>query len=708
MLTSVTHSLHQFLRAGVIATAALLPLAVLPHRTALAQAPTGSADATVLAAREALRKNDRAGLLAARNTLARTRHPLAQWADYWELNNRLAEAQQPELEAFYARWPKTYVEDRLRNDWLLELGRRQDWANLRVEFPRFRMNDDREVTCYWLTTQHLDGQDVRAAALPVWQTLRDADDGCTLLGKTLFEAKVFTTEDAWQAARLATEGNRLRTARNAAALVSTAAGIGVAELWRDPARFLNHPASVGLQRELAVLALMRLAVVDPEAAATQLESQWQRQLSASQAGTAWAHLAKQAALKQQTQAASYAERAWRLRAQAVRTGHELGWSDELLAWHVRAALRQPAGEKSRWLLMQQATAAMSAKEQADPAWVYWRARGTQALAAAGAEGDAARSEARQALLGLAGLGVSGGFYAKLAAEDLGQRAGLSSAAAAVQASELNAARGHPGLTRGLQLISLGLRSEGVREWNFSLRGMNDRELLAAAQTACLAEVWDRCINTSERTRSDIDMAQRFPLVHIDVITRTARQTGVDPALELLLIRQESRFIMDARSGVGASGLMQLMPATARYVAKKQGVPYSASDINDRDLNLRLGMAYLKDVLDDFGGSMPMATAAYNAGPGRPRRWRDGPPMEPAAWAESIPFNETRDYVKKVLSNAVVYSLLLGAASSPGSNTATAAAASAAPPNPGTSLKARLGPLIAPRGAAAPPFNTQLP
>jgi soluble lytic murein transglycosylase len=156
-----------------------------------------------------------------------------------------------------------------------------------------------------------------------------------------------------------------------------------------------------------------------------------------------------------------------------------------------------------------------------------------------------------------------------------------------------------------------------------------------------------------------------------------------------LIRQESRFITNAQSHVGASGLMQLMPATAQWTARKIGLNYTRSMINDHDVNLRLGASYLKMVLDDFDGSQAMATAAYNAGPGRPRRWREGPPMEAAAWAESIPFTETRDYVQKVLSNAVYYSLVLGSAQ-------------------GTSLKDRLGPPVGPRPAAAPAVDKQLP
>ena len=251
------------------------------------------------------------------------------------------------------------------------------------------------------------------------------------------------------------------------------------------------------------------------------------------------------------------------------------------------------------------------------------------------------------------------FYGKLAHEDLGGTLALPPPPAALTAAERDAARRNPGFARALLLIGIGLRNEGVREWNFTLRGLGDRELLAAAQLACDREVWDRCINTSDRTRQEVDMAQRFPTPFRQEVVAQAREIGLDPAYVYGLIRQESRFIMDARSHVGASGLMQIMPATARWTAKKIGIDYKPDMITDRDVNLKLGTAYLKLVLDDFGGSQALAAAAYNAGPGRPRRWRDGPLMEPAAWAENIPFAETRDYVKKVLSNTVYYSALLG-------------------------------------------------
>jgi soluble lytic murein transglycosylase len=314
---------------------------------------------------------------------------------------------------------------------------------------------------------------------------------------------------------------------------------------------------------------------------------------------------------------------------------------------------------------------MSDAEQRDPAWVYWKARATRM------NGDAAAARAQLAPLATTPLN----YFGRLAAEDLGLPTPLPPVPAPLTADERRAARSHPGLTRALQLIDLGLRSEGVREWNFSLRGMSDRALLAAAQEACDREVWDRCINTSERTKAEIDVAQRYPTPHRTELMREARAANLDAAYVYGLIRQESRFVLDARSHVGAAGLMQVMPATAKWTAKKVGMAYSAELMHDRDFNLRIGTSYLKLVLDRFDGAQALAAAAYNAGPNRPARWRDGPVIDAAIWAENIPFNETRDYVRKVLLGGAIYAQVLGL--------------------PATKLRERLGASVGPAGASAP-------
>jgi soluble lytic murein transglycosylase len=646
-------------------------------------ASTTPGDGAIVEARAALDKKDSRGLAVARAAAMASSHPLAQWADYFELSSRLAGAQQAELDAFYARWPGTYVEDRLRNDWLLELGKRRDWANFALEYPRFRMNDDREVRCYALMLGQRAGQDVKDEALAAWLAQRDADDGCALMAAELVDAKVFGPAEIWRKARFAIDAGRPRAAGQAAALLSSDAAAQVGELADSPMRYLARRASASSRpaAELATLALMRLAASDPGAAARQLDERWDQALGAEFAAWAWASVAKQAALKLLPDASDHFQRA---ALRASRAGNEPDWPDDTLAWKARAALRADGG-RGRWQQVMQAINAMTPERQRDPTWVYWKARALKALAP-DSQDDQGMNAMADAMLGT--LAGSLHFYGQLAAEDLGQPLTLPARPAPPTAEEVDAARSHPGLTRALLLIALGLRSEGVREWNFSLRGMNDRQLLAAAQRACDAGVWDRCINTSDRTRDEIDIEQRYPQPFRGEVRARAQEIGLDPDYVYGLIRQESRFILDARSHVGASGLMQIMPATARWTARKIGLDYRQDMITDRDVNLRLGTSYLKLVLDDFGGSQAMAAAAYNAGPNRPRRWREGQPLEAAVWAENIPFNETRDYVKKVLSNATIYAALNG--------------------GPTPSLKARLGQTIGPREVSAPAADASLP
>jgi soluble lytic murein transglycosylase len=425
------------------------------------------------------------------------------------------------------------------------------------------------------------------------------------------------------------------------------------------------------RKEMAVLALIRLSAKDPDDAADLLNRRWSIQLSPEERNWTWAVIGKQAALRLQDNAASYFAK--------VQKDSDL--NDDLLGWKVRAALRQ-----GQWRQVLTATQAMSAESMKDPTWVYWRARALMATAS-----DAAQRQEAQSLL--RNIASVKGFYEQLALEDLGLPIIVPERPSALTVQEKASAGANPGLQRALYAIQIGLRPEGIREWNYSTNlhtpgGMNDRELLAAADLACQRQVWDRCINTSDRTKEVIDFDQRFPMPLRETVVRRAGEIKLDPAFVYGLIRQESRFIMDARSHVGASGLMQVMPATAKWTAKKIGMTqFTPEQINDREVNVAIGTAYLKLVLDDFEGSMPMATAAYNAGPGRPRSWRNGPVLEAAIWAENIPFNETRDYVKKVLSNTTNYAAILT--------------------RQPQSLKARLG-NIGPRPSATAEVNKELP
>ncbi len=603
-------------------------------------------------------------------------HVLEPWAAYWELRNRIELATAPEVQDFFVRYAGTYQEDRLRNDLLLLLGQRRDWAAFSAELPRYRMNDDKEVRCYALAADGVPATVESAAEVKrLWYAQRDADDGCLLAASKYYAAKKLNATDVWRKARLSIEANRAKSARQAVEIVAPQAGADVSELQDNAVRFLSKRAVAAnrVDKELVVLALIRMASNDADATASVLENHWSVHLNPEQLSWAWSAVGKAAAQRLSNEAMGFFAKA---------RGKDM--HDDHLAWRVRAALR-----KGNWKDVLFATRAMSEEAQADPAWVYWRARAETKLA----KTEADELEAKTALQGLAS---ARGFYEQMALETLGQRITVPARPSPLLPEEKEAALKNAGLVRGLHAIKIGLRAEGVREWNYNTNlhtqgGMNDRELLAAADLACLREVWDRCINTSERTKGLVDQEQRFPMPFKDAVVARARQINLDPAYVYGLIRQESRFIMDARSSVGASGLMQVMPATARWTAKKIGITdFQAHQINDRDTNIAIGTGYLKLVLDDFAGSMAMAAAAYNAGPSRPRSWRGqpgDPVVEAAIWAENIPFAETRDYVKKVLSNTTNYAALITGQPQ--------------------SLKSRLG-AVGPRDVSAPEVNRELP
>ena len=667
----------------------LLTLASVQPSLAAPASSTAQADAVITDMAQAFKRGDRKRLSA---LLPQAKgHPLEPWAAYWELKARLDEASHQEIRSFFGRYPATYQEDRLRNDWLLLLGQRRDWTTLSDEHAHYRMRDDRELRCYILTVELLEkgaqaNPGIADEVRKNWMGMKEADDGCTLAADRLYFTKQFTSLDIWRKARLMVEHNRPRSARNAVQIVAPDSAQLVTDAFNNADKFLakHIAAPQKVRQELLVMALIKVATADADKADKLMRNKWQPYLTTEERHWVWGVIGRQAAMRLDDDALTHFSR----------VAHDRDLNDDMLGWKVRAALR--AGNTPKWLVVENAIAAMSPEARKDPTWVYWHAR---AMLARKKIAPQVQQDATAMLESIAGVR---GFYEQLALEELGRKITVPARPPAPSAEEMDAARRNPSLQRALYAIGMGLRAEGVREWNYATNlvdaqgkagMMNDRELLAAAQHACDNQVWDRCINTSERTRLSIDFEQRFPMPHKDAVLARSRQINLDPAYVYGLIRQESRFITDARSHVGASGLMQVMPATAKWTAKKIGLTqFTADQINDRDTNIAIGTGYLKLVLDSFEGSMPLAAGAYNAGPSRSRRWRapsngSGPVLEGAIWAENVPFNETRDYVKKVLSNTTNYAALITGQPQ--------------------SLKARLG-LVGPRDATAPAENLDLP
>jgi soluble lytic murein transglycosylase len=599
-----------------------------------------SADNVIIDMAQAYRKADRRSLEA---LLPRAKgHLLEPWAAYWNYSTQLNELSTPELQNFFTTYAGTYQEDRLRNDYLLLLGRRRDWGQFEKFYPEFRMRDDKQLECYHLAAQYsLHRVIVKDAIEDAWMQLRDSDDGCTYAFSQQLKTGQLPSLLAWQKARLAMEWGKPKLVRSSIDLLDPDWGKTATAIYESPQKFLDGRllALRPRTRELVTLAIVRLATLEVQAAREEMDKiRWRTQLDEEEKSWIWSVIAKQAGLKGSDQALADFTKA---------KTHEM--VDEHLFWKARVALKAKA-----YPMVLEAIQAMSASTRTEPVWIYWRAKALQAT-------RPQDTEAVQTLLKSIAQPV--GFYEMLAHEELGRSLQFTPLPP-LDANDINQAKQNPGLQRALAAIALGLRNEGVREWNYTTNlhdkgGLKDAQLRAAAQLACDAQIWDRCINTSDKSKNIIDWAQRYPMPSFNAVASRCQAIQLDTAYAYGIMRQESRFISVARSGVGATGLMQVMPATAKWTAKKIGMTdYTASQLADPTVNIALGTAYLQLVLNDFEGHQAMAAAAYNAGPGNVRKWRDVAEMDGAVWVENIPFHETRDYVKKVLSNTVVYAGLM--------------------------------------------------
>ncbi len=612
-------------------TLCVLVLAILTP--ALHAAP---GDENILAARDAVQRGDRAKLT--RLIEATHGHDLGPYVEYWLLRLRLEEADAAEVRDFLARQSGSYLADKLRGEWLKVLGKRQEWILFDAEYPQL-VQPDQELTCYgWQNRLRLADLSALDEARPLWFSSAELPESCFPLMRQLIADKRLGTDEIWERIRRLLEMKKLGAAKAvanylpagqvpAARTLDTIADKPVHYLALLPANFSASRTS----REMALYAVQRTARIDPVQAA----EQWQRiedKFSDTDRSYIYGQIAWQAALRHMPEAIGWYARA----------GGTAPLSEEQLAWKVRAALRT-----QNWTVVREAIGQMPQTLQAQPVWIYWLGR---SLAAAGK-----REEAQALYQRIAG---QPNFYGNLADNELGHLI-MPPPAQKISEEDVRAVEALPGLRRALALFRLDMRIEGIREWNWALRGMDDNRLLAVAELARRQGIYDRAINTADRTLVLHDYSIRYLAPFREHVEPKAKALHLDQGWVYGLMRQESRFITNAKSVVGASGLMQLMPKTARWVAKKIGLKeYHPGQTNDTDVNVTLGTNYLKMVLDDLDDHPVLASAAYNAGPGRARKWRDAThPLEGAIYAETIPFSETRDYVKKVMSNAVYYSAL---------------------------------------------------
>ena len=592
-------------------------------------------DLAFLTARDAFRTGDRNKLEKAASQLGN--HELAIYVESYRLRMAMDQGDSASLRSFFERNEKSYVSEKLRADWIRWLGKRSTWNEIDGEYPKV-LAPEPDVTCYSQQARLArNDKSVLDEAEKQWLTLLEPPEACRPVLDALVSSQRMSSDDVWNRARRQLEANRpnwTRTTLNylpdsqmpEGKALDSALNNAMSYLARQPANWYANRAG----RELAVFAVQRLATNDPSLAANELEKLKSR-LQEPEKQWAWGQIALQAAKRHMPDAITWYNNAGKI-----------PLSDEAYQWKVRAALRS-----QEWGIVHQTILAMPATLAAQPEWIYWLGRAHKA--------GGRTSEAAALFEKIAG---QASFYGNLADEELGRTILQPPKARPATAEEQKAARDNPGIRRALAFFRLDMRTEAVREWNWALRGMDDRELLATADLARRNQIWDRAINTADRTKNEHDYSLRFLAPYGDQVRPTAHNQSLDDAWVYGLMRQESRFITSAKSNVGASGLMQLMPATAKCVARKIGLrDYNHSRVNDTETNVLLGTSYMRLVMENLDNHPVLASAAYNAGPGRAKKWRADQPLEGAIYAETIPFSETRDYVKKVMSNSVYYSAI---------------------------------------------------
>lgn len=615
-------------------TAAVTLVAALLSANAVAD----TARQRFLEAERALEQDDLADFRQLADTL--TGYPLLPYLEYAALKRDLASSGGKAVSRFLDSHDDTPLAWQLRRHWLKQLAQRGEWQRYLTDY---RPTSDIRLQCLQLRALIATGHARRA--LPrieaLWLHGRSRPAECDPVFDHWIKTGNPSPALAWQRIELAMAEQQVQLARYLGRFLPRSERRWLAHwlmLQRHPER-LSRPGPPGMPaerlRQMQIHALRRLTRRDGLAAL----KQWQQLSKTTPFSPSQRHaveLRLAAALLDEPASAAY---------RYIRDLQPRAADHRLQELRLRAALiRADWQNYLHWL----ADLAPAIRDQ--ERWQYWRAR---ALSAQGR-----RTEALDLYRQLAEQRSYHGF---IAADRAGLPYTLKHHEAPADSGLLEQLRHDPALQRARELLALDRTLEARREWQWGTRSLDRDGLLAAAK---LAENWDwhdQAILTIARSEHWDDLELRFPLAYRQTVEDQAQRQDLDPAWIFAVARQESAFMSDARSSVGAVGLMQLMPATARHVARR--LPGAPRDLPGRldqpEVNITLGSAYLREVLDRLHSNRVLATAAYNAGPHRVRRWLPQQAMAADLWIERIPYAETRRYLRRVLTYSVIYQSRLG-------------------------------------------------
>ncbi|WP_038052181.1 transglycosylase SLT domain-containing protein [Thioalkalivibrio sp. ALJ1] len=593
-----------------------------------------------LLAERALNRGDMTAYRAARSTL--TGYPLTPYLDYRELARNLSRADPDAVQDFVREHADTPLSPRLYSSYLSHLADEERWSAY-LDF----VDDDRplSVTQDCQRRKALLETGEREAALDdmesIWLHGQSRPSACDAALSAWRDAGGLTDELAWDRFALAMEAGQTGLARYLRRYLDSRDrdwGERWLNLAERPARVADVDFRAGDHRAAETMlehAFIRWVRQDLDAALEGWEQSGDRlELASESAGRVQHALALRLALRYRPEALDF----------MAALDPEV-FDTQLRQWQVRAALYE-----RDWETVMDAIRVMDRDVRDEANWQYWYGRAleqTESLEAARRFYERAAQERN--------------FHGFLAADRLGQPYRIGHQPLIVADDRQASIREHAGMQRMRELVRLDRNAEARREWTHAVANMEISELEAAALAFADWGWHDRAIFTAARARAWDDIELRFPLAFDDLIVAGAREQAIDPAWAMAIARQESAFLYDVRSGAGALGVMQVMPATGRSIASAAGVRVNSDwDILDPATNARLGTYYLRRNLDRFGGHSMLSSAAYNAGAHRVRSWLpEDRAMDPDIWAELIPFSETRDYIRRVFAYRILYAVRLG-------------------------------------------------
>ncbi|WP_158224639.1 transglycosylase SLT domain-containing protein [Agaribacterium haliotis] len=568
-------------------------------------------------------------------------YPLIPYLDYSRLRKDLAKHEAVDIQAFISRYEDSYLAENLRRRYLEHLSAKKQW-------PDFLYWYDDRLASEAMYCKHLElranSGDVNAwdELAELWLQSRSLDKACDPVIKAWRNSEYWRDDYAWQRFLLSMEAGQRSLARYCASLLPKSYQNYVKlvqQLDAKPYLIRNHKnyrsPTLDMQQVIG-FGIRRYAKQHPLKA---LEH-WQRYESSRIFNTEIINQTK-IALVDRLMAKNELEQVHRLLANSpsIRQSDTI---EHLLRRYLR---------EQRWADVVAGIQLLPQEKQQSDRWRYWNARASTLLSPTAIE-DAQKTYRE--------LAAKRSFYGFLAADYVGVDYELEDADTQLDTAILEALAQKPALRRAKELWLTGRSNEAYAEWYYAMNQLSARELVAAGQLANSWGWYDRAIQAMIAGKQWDELGIRFPLAYKEHVMNAADTTQLEPALIFAVARQESAMRAKAKSPVGARGLMQLMPATARQTAKKQGIPHRTEDLYKPDHNIKLGSLYLDGLLDQYQGNRILAAAAYNAGPHRVKRWRessDGLPFD--VWIETIPFKETRGYVQNVLTYAVIYGYRMG-------------------------------------------------